>query len=486
MKRLIGLALFIMTVMLTASGQTANDFNQHIKAYNSQMASGQYLPAARSAAAAALDCAKAKNFEGGFKLLNNFTKTLADHRITVDSMPATYYYVARARYDLYHQMRNMASSEAWLKKMSEFAKKSGNSEITQDMLFAEAQFYYATGKTQIADRCLTRLIAQISAGTDDKATEKAYKDLIERAVKANDAVIVEHTYQSYLNWNDSVEMAHADTELLKVKKAMAANVEEMKAMDSTITTRTTMMVTFISLFIISLAALALGALFYWRVVVKSRRMKRRAEEADARNAAKSLMMQNLSGTLKPSLDRLDQEDPTVKSLKKYVENVSILSTVETSERKDPATLENVNLEPFCSEIASKFRPKLKNGVNLVLEGTKGWAKIDAPEVRLILEQLLENAVKCTPEGGRITLAYKKRGATSHQFIVSDSGPGIPEDDRENLFTPFSSTRDISEDDGLGLPICAVRADKMGGSLTLDPTVTRGTSFILTIHTKPLN
>ncbi|MDE6766002.1 MAG: ATP-binding protein, partial [Duncaniella sp.] len=85
----------------------------------------------------------------------------------------------------------------------------------------------------------------------------------------------------------------------------------------------------------------------------------------------------------------------------------------------------------------------------------------------------------------ITLAYRKRGANSHQFIVTDSGPGIPEEAREDLFKAFNSSRDISEGDGLGLPICALRADKMGGSLTLDTTVSRGTSFILTIHTQPV-
>ena len=65
--------------------------------------------------------------------------------------------------------------------------------------------------------------------------------------------------------------------------------------------------------------------------------------------------------------------------------------------------------------------------------------------------------------------------------LTDSGPGIPEDERETLFKAFNSSRDISEGDGLGLPICALRAEKLNGSLTLDPTHTQGAAFILTIH-----
>ncbi len=485
MKRLFSLAILMVAVAMSALADAQADFSKYIKAYNSQVAAKQYLPASRSAAGAAMACAEAKNYDGAFKLLVGFDKVLSDRHITPDSMPAPYYYSAKARFDLYQKMKNHSSAEAWLKKMAGYAKLSGNKDITTDMLFAEAQFYYATGNSSMGDRCIARLIKQYDSSRDYKQADKAYRELIDRAVAANDAVLVEHTYESYMNWSDSIEAVNADTELVKVKKEMADTVEEMEKMDHTIHARTGTMVTFISLFVIALAALAVGALFYWRVMVRNRQMKRRAMEADARNAAKSAMLQNMSSSLRPTLDRLDQSDPAVQRLREYMENVGVLSEVDAAEPKDPSQLEDVDLEQFCSGIASQFRPMLKKGATLSLDGTRGRARIDAPEVRSVLEHLLDNAVKFTPEGGKITLAYRKRGANSHQFIVSDSGPGIPEEAREDLFKAFNSSRDISEGDGLGLPICALRADKMGGSLTLDTTVSRGTSFILTIHTQPV-
>lgn len=106
--------------------------------------------------------------------------------------------------------------------------------------------------------------------------------------------------------------------------------------------------------------------------------------------------------------------------------------------------------------------------------------MDRADVTKILTHLLDNAARYTPEGGRITLAYRKRGANSHQFVVTDSGPGIPASEREGLFKAFSSAHDINDGDRLGLPICALRAEKMGGTLTIDPEVTKGSSFILSI------
>lgn len=446
------------------------------------MAADHWTEAAKKTVATAKTCAEVKNYDGAFKLAINLEKNMREHKVTADSLPLPYYYTARVRYDIYQSMGNKPQAEQWLRKMADYARRSGDKEANSDMLFTEAQYYYSVGNNAQGDRCIARLIKTYDTSADYKVADKAYKDLIDKAVASKDAALVEHTYESYMAWSDSIEALNADMEINKVKEEMADTVAEMERMDHTIAKRTGTMVTFITLFVIAVGALAVGALFYWRVVMKNRRIRRRAEEADARNAAKSAMLQNMSTSLKPTLDRLDPENPAVQQLRGYVDNVGTLSEVEAMEPKDPATFENVNLENFCKEIADEFRPVLKKGVTLHLDGTRGWAKIDAPEVRKILEHLLDNAAKFTPEGGKITLAYRKRGATTHQFIVTDTGSGIPAEEREDLFKAFNASRDISDGDGLGLPICALRADKMGGSLTLDPTVTRGTSFILTIHT----
>ncbi len=249
MKRLLSLAIVMVAVAMSVLADTQADFTGYIKAYNSQIAARQYLPAAKSAAGACMACADAKNYDGAFKLLSGFDKILADRHISPDSMPAPYYYTAKTRYELYQRLKNHASAETWLKKMGDYAKLAKNKDITTDMLFTEAQFYYTTGNVSMGDRCIARLIKQYDSSKDYKQADKAYRELIDRAVAANDAVLVEHTYESYMHWSDSIEAANADTELVKVKKEMADTVEEMEKMDHTIHARTGTMVTFISLFV---------------------------------------------------------------------------------------------------------------------------------------------------------------------------------------------------------------------------------------------
>ena len=116
--------------------------------------------------------------------------------------------------------------------------------------------------------------------------------------------------------------------------------------------------------------------------------------------------------------------------------------------------------------------------------------VNAPKLRItvqpellehVLLHLLENAAVYTPAGGKITLEYKKRGAHSHQFIVSDTGCGIEVEKRARLFQPFAEVRDLTQGDGLGLPICALMATRMNGALTLDEGYTKGARFVLELH-----
>ena len=65
--------------------------------------------------------------------------------------------------------------------------------------------------------------------------------------------------------------------------------------------------------------------------------------------------------------------------------------------------------------------------------------------------------------------------------MTDTGCGIPEELKDKLFKPFAEIKDLTQGDGLGLPICSLLAAKMNGSLTLDTTYTKGSRFILELH-----
>ena len=115
-----------------------------------------------------------------------------------------------------------------------------------------------------------------------------------------------------------------------------------------------------------------------------------------------------------------------------------------------------------------------------MNAPKLQVKTNREELERILLHLLKNAAYYTEEG-RITLDFKKRGAHTHQFIITDTGTGISEEQREKLFKPFTEVKDLTMGDGLGLPICSLIATKMNGNLSLDSSYTKGSRFILELH-----
>lgn len=476
----------VTTVMALASlyafGDVQSQFTSQISTYQHDLAAGNYVGAAKAVAAASQSCASVKNYDGAFKVLQGFENTMASRHITPDSIPSAYYELAKARFDLYQATKNTTRAENQLQKMVQLSKASGSRDAITAMLFSAAQYYYSVNQPAKGDKCISQLIKQYDSESDYQAADKAYKTLIAKAVSSNDASMVEHTYESYMAWGDSVAAANANTELAQAKRDIAESQATIVSKDNTIKSKTAVIVTFIALFAGALACLGFGVILYRRALANNRRLRRSVEEANAQSAAKSAILHNMSSTMAPSLQSLDSSLPAVKSLKDYVERVEELSDVGDSQPKSEDELTEVDLQKFCNEIADEIRPRLREGVDLKVDVPRSMAKIDTEETAHILRHLLSNAAKYTPENGRIRLTYKKRGAKVHQFSVADSGPGIPKDKRDVIFTPFSTPDvDITKGDGLGLPICALRASKLNGDLQLDNDHAVGATFVLTLR-----
>ena len=101
---------------------------------------------------------------------------------------------------------------------------------------------------------------------------------------------------------------------------------------------------------------------------------------------------------------------------------------------------------------------------------------DGDRVLQIVSNLLDNAFTWTPDGGRIALRLAAENGTV-SVSVADSGPGIPQEDRERIFRPFWSA-DGSPGTGLGLAIARELAHALGGELELESTPGRGSRFEL--------
>jgi heavy metal sensor kinase len=148
-------------------------------------------------------------------------------------------------------------------------------------------------------------------------------------------------------------------------------------------------------------------------------------------------------------------------------------------RRVPLYLDEVLAECVRSlgVIAAVRRVRLEvcSDADLLAEG-------DDALLRQLFTNLIENAVKHTPEDGAVTASLTAAGSNA-TLIVSDTGPGIPYADRERIFERFvrlDPARDSSAGAGLGLPIARWIAEAHGGSLTLRQSASGGCEFVATL------
>jgi PAS domain S-box-containing protein len=109
------------------------------------------------------------------------------------------------------------------------------------------------------------------------------------------------------------------------------------------------------------------------------------------------------------------------------------------------------------------------------------ATADRLKVEQIVLNVLSNAVKFTPEGGRITLACRATDDAA-LIVIRDTGPGIPADQRNAIFEPFvqlgRSLTSAHEGTGLGLAISRDLARAMDGDVAVESTLGEGSTFTL--------
>jgi signal transduction histidine kinase len=106
---------------------------------------------------------------------------------------------------------------------------------------------------------------------------------------------------------------------------------------------------------------------------------------------------------------------------------------------------------------------------------------DGDRVLQIISNLLSNAFRWTPDGGRVDLALDQANGTV-SVAVQDTGPGIPEDDHDRIFRPFWSRDGMGT--GLGLAIARELAAAHGGHIGLESEPGRGTRFELVLPVAP--
>lgn len=146
-------------------------------------------------------------------------------------------------------------------------------------------------------------------------------------------------------------------------------------------------------------------------------------------------------------------------------------------------LSDFPLRDLCQDLIDFVQPlsdKRKQKSSLEMCDVLPACHSDAGRIKQILYNLLSNAIKFTPAEGEIVLRVMTEGDDRIRLSVCDNGPGIAREDQEKIFNKFqqldgSETREYVGT-GLGLAITKELVEKLGGTLSLESEVGRGSTF----------
>lgn len=453
----------------------------YLKAYNDYAADGQCQAAVDCGVLASYLYYRENYYKEAFNLLWSVEQTIMkEEQKTGRTLAALRYPVTNERLQMYVRLRNPARAKEQMAQLEKWAEAAKNDSIDTDLLHRKVRYYYTFGMNKQGEDAFARLIARYNRQNNHVKAGECYKELIAAGENAGNAGMVSHVYRKYMEWNDSVQSQVAQAAYNELKAQYDSSLQAVAERDTSLATQRYVAIGLGVLSLLLVVLLCLCGAVLLRFVARNRKQLKVIQTIKEHNALKTKFMRNMSDSMNPVIDTLDGTLPAVKALKTFSAHIEELSVLEDT-LTEAYEVEETNVATFCESVAAKVRSELPEGVTLSMNAPKLSVKINKEHVEKILLHLLKNAIIYTPADGKIWLDFKKRGAHVQQFIVTDTGCGIPEELREKLFTPFAVSGNLIQGDGLGLPICSLEAAKMNGTLALDETYVKGARFVLSLH-----
>lgn len=235
--------------------------------------------------------------------------------------------------------------------------------------------------------------------------------------------------------------------------------------------------------------------------LKLKEYEEKAAKAEKASRMKSLFLANMSHEIRTPLNAIEGFSRIIAETDSSEERMKFLEIIESNNNRlmslineilDLSRVESgeivikkspVNLETLSKSIKQLFKFRCPDTVILDCKNPTMPITMNTDENRLtqVLSNLISNALKHTPKG-KITFGYKMEDDGQQiEFYVQDTGSGIAPEFIEHIFETYAS-KDAEQQKGygLGLALCKIIIEKMGGNISVKSAVGEGSTFTFTL------
>jgi signal transduction histidine kinase len=171
----------------------------------------------------------------------------------------------------------------------------------------------------------------------------------------------------------------------------------------------------------------------------------------------------------------------IKNLAQLLDEITFIGKADSGQLQ--CQLIPLDLKSFCHKLVEELQLFTVEKYQLIFtcQEDLGETLWDETLLRHILDNLLANAIKYSPEGGTVRFELRSHEKTVI-FQIQDQGIGIPKEDQPRLFQPFNRARNVGTIPGTGLGLAMVKkcVEAHGGQILLHSEVGVGTSFTVTL------
>jgi len=200
------------------------------------------------------------------------------------------------------------------------------------------------------------------------------------------------------------------------------------------------------------------------------------------------IINNAAFTMQRNLGDMDESSPKQLDIIRGEVDRSdmILTELMGYARLSEGRVEKIDVKQELKSVLEEVFPPdhtFEVQVNENLSGVLPSLMMQRAHLREIILNLLVNAREAAGKGGQVTVSCQASQNYMIEFRIKDSGPGVPKNQREQIFEAYFTTKEKGT--GLGLAIVKQNTELYGGKIRMESELGKGSEFILTFPTRTL-